>query len=564
MQSMERKITIIPKKEKIDIDTSTGLFKKKRVCAYARVSTDLEDQKNSFNAQLEEYSTRIKQNPEWEFVELYSDEGISGTSIKKREGFQRMINDALEGKIDLILTKSISRFARNTVDCLSIVRELRKKNVNVWFEKENISTEDQSIELALTLFASMAQEESKSISENVKWGIRKRMQRGVTHVRTDNLLGFDKDADDKIIINEEEAEVVRIVYNLYIAGYSYKKIIEHLEKEGYKNGKKQSTWTYSNISRILVDEKYSGQVILQKTVTQDFLSHKQLKNNGLEQQYIITDHHLGIVTKEEYEYVQMLRKRNAESPFPRMETFSSPLSGIFFCRDCKRQMVKISTHPNSPYMRNVFTCKNTSKSNVNYIKCEAKNTIDYDLAMTACADVFNELFVKKNELKKLIVNCYNSKERASIYMTKACKIKNDITILETSLKELVKKQMKCESLDRFEKEFKVVKSKIESKQNELKRLEDTEYSSLQNQRMVDEINEYIKTKKEIPYFGFRYLIKAVIKTDEEIVFIVNNEATANIDIFAEFDNYITIYKNSLKRKKYSLNYRVVTLGGHNL
>ena len=171
-------ITVIPKKEILAINPTTGNVIKRRVAAYARVSTDLEDQKNSFNAQLEEYTTRISKNPTWEFVKLYSDKGISGTSTKHRVGFQRMIKDALDGKIDLILVKSISRFARNTVDCLKTVRELRKKNVEVYFDKESISTNDTKVDMMLTIFASFAQEESKSISENVKWGVRKRMAKG--------------------------------------------------------------------------------------------------------------------------------------------------------------------------------------------------------------------------------------------------------------------------------------------------------------------------------------------------------------------------------------------------
>ena len=168
-------ITVIPKKQVLSINPTTGDVVKKRVAAYARVSTDLEDQRNSFNAQLEEYTTRIGKNPSWEFVKLYSDQGISGTSTKHRVGFQRMIKDALDGKIDLILVKSISRFARNTVDCLKTVRDLRKKNVEVYFDKEAISTNDTKVDMMLTIFASFAQEESKSISENVKWGVRKRM-----------------------------------------------------------------------------------------------------------------------------------------------------------------------------------------------------------------------------------------------------------------------------------------------------------------------------------------------------------------------------------------------------
>lgn len=558
----ERKITVIPKKEAMKIDLDTGIVKKKRVCAYARVSTDLEDQKNSFIAQREYYSYVIKNNPDWEFVDLYSDEGLSGTSIKKRDGFKRMMDDALGGKIDLILVKSISRFARNTVDCLSVIRELRDKGITVIFEKENLSTDDTSIELALTIFASMAQEESKSISENVKWGIRKRMQKGVTHVHTDNLLGFDRDQDNKIVINEVEAEIVKTIYNLYIAGYSYRKIIEHLKAMKYLNGKKQAEWTINNINRILSDEKYCGLVILQKTVTKDFLSHKQLKNDGLEQQYVIENHHEGIISKEDFEYVKMLRKRNSDASNFRYEACASPFAGIFFCRDCHRPMVKISTHPGTIYKRIIYTCKNTSKKNVNYIKCNAKNSIDYELAMMAGSDVFNRFFVKKNKLNALIAKTYVKEDRAKIYYKKVTGVKEKISKLEIEIKSLVKKQMECESMDRFEKEFKFLKVKLESYKDELKRIEDSEFESLNTARAIEDIKSYIDGKAELPYAGFHELIKAVIKTDDELVFILKDTSTEGIDIFDEFGNYTTLYSGSVSRTKYCLNYRVVTLGGN--
>lgn len=175
-----RKIIVIPKVETPTIDVSTGERKKKRVAAYARVSTDMEDQKNSLETQKAEYTKRIRENPEWEFVELYFDEGITGTNTKRRDGFNRMIKDALSGKIDLILVKSISRFARNTIDCIATKRALQDKGVEIFFEKENISSLDSSSETMLTIYASFAQEESRQISTNVTWGIRSKMRQGPT------------------------------------------------------------------------------------------------------------------------------------------------------------------------------------------------------------------------------------------------------------------------------------------------------------------------------------------------------------------------------------------------
>lgn len=388
------------------------------------------------------------------------------------------------------------------------------------------------------------------------------MQKGVTHVHTDSLLGFDRDQDNKIVINEVEAEIVKTIYNLYIAGYSYRKIIEHLKAMKYLNGKKQTEWTINNINRILSDEKYCGLVILQKTVTKDFLSHKQLKNDGLEQQYVIENHHEGIISKEDFEYVKMLRKRNSDTSTFRYEACASPFAGIFFCRDCHRPMVKISTHPGTIYKRIIYTCKNTSKKNVNYIKCNAKNSVDYELAMMAGSDVFNRFFAERNKLQELIRKIYLKEDRAKIYYKKVANVKAKIAGLETEIKSLVKKQMECESMDRFEKEFKFLKAKLEGYKDEIQRIEDSEFESLQVQRSVDDIKSYIEGKAELPYTGFHYLVKAVIKTDDEIVFILKDDSTEGIDIFAEFDNYTTLYSGSVSRNRYCLNYRVVNLGGN--
>ena len=256
METTPTVMKVIPKKVAPVIDVETGIKLKKKVAAYARVSTDMEDQKNSFKAQLEEYESRIGKNPDWEFVELYSDEGISGTSTKHREGFLRMVDDAIAGKIDLILVKSISRFARNTVDCLSIIREFRKHDVEVWFDKEAISTNNRKIDMMLTVYASFAQGESESISENVKWGIRKRMAKGQRKMHTSTTLGYVTDPDGKVVIDESEVEIVEEIFNLYIFGYSMNDICKTMEERGFKTGKGNAQWKLADVLRILNNEIY--------------------------------------------------------------------------------------------------------------------------------------------------------------------------------------------------------------------------------------------------------------------------------------------------------------------
>ena len=378
-------IKVIPKKEILAINPTTGNVIKRRVAAYARVSTDLEDQKNSFNAQLEEYTTRISKNPTWEFVKLYSDKGISGTSTKHRVGFQRMIKDALDGKIDLILVKSISRFARNTVDCLKTVRELRKKNVEVYFDKESISTNDTKIDMMLTIFASFAQEESKSISENVKWGVRKRMARGQRKMNVKTTLGYKTNHEGKVIIDESTKDIVIQVFNLFAVGYTYREIAQIMTDRGIKTGTGKDVWKVYDIDKIISNEKYVGDFVMQKTVVVDFLDHKTVINNGVEEKYIVQNHHDAIIDRQTFNEIQSLRK----AKFTKGNNNSSKvnlISKIFYCERCLRNMKVITIHPGTSYARRVFTCKVNNKASPHYKDCDAPLTINYELMNRAISE----------------------------------------------------------------------------------------------------------------------------------------------------------------------------------
>lgn len=255
--------------------------KKRRVAAYARVSTEKDEQQNSYEAQIEYYTRYIKGNPEWIFAGIYSDEGITGTSIKRRDGFNKMIEDALAGKIDLIVTKSVSRFARNTVDSLTTVRKLKDKGVEVYFEKENIFTLDSKGELLITIMSSLAQEESRSISENTTWGQRKRFADGVMSLAYSNFLGYKKGANPgDMEIVEEEAVIVRRIYDEYLAGKSPGDIAKRLTADGIPTPAKKTKWSTSTVTSILHNEKYRGDAKLQKSFTTSFLDHRTQKNTG--------------------------------------------------------------------------------------------------------------------------------------------------------------------------------------------------------------------------------------------------------------------------------------------
>ena len=256
------------------------LTERLRVAAYARVSTDDEEQQTSYEAQVDYYTKKIRENPEWIFVEVYADEGITGTSTKRRKNFNRMIDDAMAGMIDRIITKSVSRFARNTVDTLTTVRKLKEKGVGVTFEKENIDTLDSKGELFITIMSSLAQEESRSISENVTWGWRKRIADGKVSVAYAHFLGYEKGPDGKMQIVEEEAKVVREIYAMFLDGKTPSGIAAALTKRSVPTPAGKATWQASTVKSILSNEKYRGDALLQKTFTVDFLTKKAKVNEA--------------------------------------------------------------------------------------------------------------------------------------------------------------------------------------------------------------------------------------------------------------------------------------------
>lgn len=280
-----------------------------RVAAYCRVSTDSEEQINSYKAQKEYYSNLIAGNPNWESAGIFADEGISGTSLKKREQFNRMIAACKRGRIDLIITKSLSRFARNTVDCLETVRMLKSRNIGVLFEKENINTLTESSEFLITLHSSFAQAESESISKNVAWGKRKSMEAGNVPIQYSKLLGYRKGPDGLPEIVPEEAETVKQIYRWYIGGYSLAGIVNELEARQMKNAAGNTKWSRNTVQSILSNEKYIGDAIMQKTYVVDCISKEVRKNNGELPMIVVENHHEPIIARTVFQWVQTEMKR---------------------------------------------------------------------------------------------------------------------------------------------------------------------------------------------------------------------------------------------------------------
>ncbi|WP_313121056.1 recombinase family protein [Proteiniclasticum ruminis] len=335
----EKNITLIPARKRVGSTAAKEKVKKLRVAAYCRVSTETEEQNSSYEVQVAHYTDFIKKNAEWEFAGIFADDGISGTNTKKREEFNRMIDECMEGNIDLVITKSISRFARNTLDCLKYIRQLKDKNISVFFEKENINTLDTKGEVLLTIMASLAQQESQSLSQNVKLGLQYRYQQGKVQVNHNRFMGYTKDEEGNLIIVPEEAEIIKRIYREYLEGKSLAGIGRDLEKDGILTAAGKPRWRPETIKKILLNEKYIGDALLQKTFTVDFLTKKRVKNEGHVPQYYVENSHEAIIPKELFLQAQEeLHRRNniytGADKNKRIYSSKYALSTITFCGDC--------------------------------------------------------------------------------------------------------------------------------------------------------------------------------------------------------------------------------------
>ena len=349
-----KNVTVIPATRHLHTGIHKDIPTCRRVAAYARVSTDSDEQLTSYEAQVDYYTKYIQENPAWAFVKVYTDEGISAVTTKHREGFNQMIRDALGGKIDLIVTKSVSRFARNTVDSLTNVRKLKEKGVEVFFEKENIYTLDSKGELLITIMSSLAQEESRSISENVTWGQRKRFADGKVSIPYGQFLGYKKGSDGLPEIIPEQAEIVRDIYRIFMAGKSTNAIAKHLTQNKISTPGGRETWQRATVESILTNEKYKGSALLQKQFTVDFLT-KQIKDNeGEVPQYYVEDSHPAIIKPEEWDAVQveMARRKNSK----KRHNCTSPFSGKIICGDCGEIYGSKVWHSTDKYKHTIWQC----------------------------------------------------------------------------------------------------------------------------------------------------------------------------------------------------------------
>ena len=478
------------------------------VAAYCRVSTDSEEQETSYEAQVTHYTEYIQKNPEWELAGIFADDGISGTNTKKRDEFNRMIDECMAGNIDMIITKSISRFARNTLDCLQYIRQLKDKNIPVYFEKESINTLDAKGEVLLTIMASLAQQESQSMSENIKLGLQYRFQQGKVHINHNRFLGYTKDADGHLIIDPEQAEIVKRIYREYLEGSSMGKIAAGLMADGILTGAGKEKWHTSTINKILRNEKYMGDALLQKTYTTDFLTKKRIKNNGIVPQYYVEGDHEAIIPKDLFMQVQaeLVRRRVVHtSPSGKKRSFSCNhcFAQIVFCGDCGELYRRV--HWNNHGCKSiVWRCISRLEITHAEVPCENR-TVNELLLQEVTVKAINRILTERGTfLKQLQANIAKAVVSADTLSPNGIQAR-----LEELQKELIKKATNKQDYDaiadeifrlREQKEQSAVDShNREESMNRIKELQDfiakqktdiTEFNEALVKKLIEKITVY--------------------------------------------------------------------------
>lgn len=521
---MEKKVSVIPATKRVTVLASVEEKKKRRVAGYARVSTDREEQETSYEAQVRYYTEYIKGRNDWEFVKIYTDEGISATSTAHREGFKQMISDALNGRIDLIITKSVSRFARNTVDSLTTVRKLKEKGIEIYFEKENIWTLDSKGELLITIMSSLAQEESRSISENTTWGQRRRFAEGKASVAYGHFLGYDKDFK----INEEQAEAVRLIYKLFLSGLSCHTIQKRLEAEGIPAPAGGRRWYEKTVRSILTNEKYKGDALLQKRYTVDFLSKKTAPNRGEVPQYYVENHHQGIVTAEEFDAVQAEMRRREGFRYSGKTIFSSKL----ICGECGGFYGSKIWHCNDQYRRVVWRCNR--KYTKGKPKCRTPHLTE---------DAIKEAFVKAlNTLRKDKTEIISNLEMLLETMDGGGALEEERTALEAELTALAERMQsiiaenaqKVQDQAEYEQRYNALTVQYEEKKSRYEELEPLIADSKTKRKSVESfihtLRKMDKTFDEFDEDLWVCLVESVtVNTDGSKVFVFKSGYEIKVD-----------------------------------
>ena len=490
----KKTVAIIP--PKIQYDKNLKVEEKKlRVAAYCRVSTLLEEQEGSYETQVRYYEDKISKCPHWICAGIFADDGKSATGTAKRDDFNSLIKACMNDKIDLVLTKSVSRFARNTVDALQNIRKLKDKNIPIIFEKEGINTMESGGELLITILSSQAQEESRNISENTRWGITRKFESGKVKVNFSRFMGYTKDKNGNLIIVPEEAKIVQRIFREYLDGSSLGQIARSLEKDCILTKTGKNHWNVSTIQRMLSQEKYMGDALLQKTYTTDFLTKHKVKNDGFLRQYYIENDHEPIISKEIFMAVQTEKKRRAtlnKSAVAKKANndntevkskYSSKyvLSDIMLCADCghkyRRQVWSKYGEKSA-----VWRCEDRLKLGKKSSCIHSPTLKEYDLHKAIMKAINEVIENKENFISTFRTNMLEVIDNYNAEITNS-EIDKQIETLEKEMLSFTKRNTKFEPVTKdYEKDYKLLHDEIES----LKRQKETNLENIENTKLYED------------------------------------------------------------------------------
>ena len=480
---MERTVRAIPATISRYTAAPINSRKKRKVAGYARVSTDHDDQITSYAAQVDYYTNYIKGRDDWEFVGMYTDEGISATNTRHRDGFKRMVKDALDGKIYLIITKSVSRFARNTVDSLTTVRKLKDKGIEIYFEKENIWTLDAKGELLITIMSSLAQEESRSISENVTWGHRKRFADGKVSVPFGRFLGYDRGPNGNLVVNHEQAKTVKLIYRLFLSGFTYHSIARELTASGILTPGGKKRWSQQSVQHILTNEKYKGDALLQKSFTVNFLTKEKKQNEGEVPQYYVENDHEAIISPQVFDWVQeeIKRRREGKKRYSGVSIFSSKIK----CGQCGGWYGAKVWHSTDKYRRTIYRCNDKFKSH-----CKTPHLTEDDIK-----EVFiraaNQLIENKADILNSITLLKERLTDTEALEEERDKISTDLNLLADKVQHLIAENARvAQNQDDYDQKYSELVSRYEAAKKQYdKTCDDIQYRKARSRQMDSFIKE---------------------------------------------------------------------------
>ena len=525
--TLDRRVRVIPatKTQGAIHSTHDG---KKRVAAYCRVSTDSEEQLNSYEAQKSYYTQKIEDSPDWEMAGIYADEGITGTSLKKRTEFKKMITACKRGHIDLIITKSLSRFARNTVDCLETVRLLKANGIGVYFEKENINTLTESSEFLITLFSGFAQAESESLSKNVAWGKAKSAEAGKVTFQYKKMLGYRRGADGQPEIVPEEAEVIKRIYHRYLDGCTLGQIKRELDADKVPTAQGVDSWSPAIIHNILTNEKYIGDALLQKTYITDCISKKVKKNQGERAMYYVENNHPAIISREVFDQVrnEMTRRSSKRKVLQKSgKTELGKYSGkyalteLLVCGECGSPYKRVTWARNGK-KRIVWRCVSRLEFGTKY--CHNSPTLDESKLHSAILAAMNEFAAIRQEVcPDVLAMAEEAKQALSQAGAKLLELKKHLEAVSREQSDLLDRLLENMGDAELNAKMKALTDEKESLKAQILDTQQMEVSleeqAARHQQMWDSIMECSAGYTEFDDEFVRQIIQKITVEDEETI-----------------------------------------------